>query len=174
MVREVLAHNQNTQLDDTDLPWLKRWTQFLLRRKKRSGKPTDIAAALEFTRRVLPRKAVLFVISDFVDTNFLKTMRNVNRKHDVVAAMVADPCEENLPDLGLIELRDAEDGRIVTVDSSGTVFRKAMQQLSESRINNLHNELRSSGIDSILLDTTKEVIDPLMAFMHMRARRLKR
>ena len=101
-------------------------------------------------------------------------MRNVNRKHDVVAAMVADPCEESLPDLGLIELRDAEDGRVITVDSSGTAFRKAMQQISQSRINNLHNELRSSGIDSILLDTTKEVIDPLMAFMHMRARRLKR
>ncbi|MEC7984573.1 MAG: DUF58 domain-containing protein [Myxococcota bacterium] len=174
VVREVLAHDGSKNSKDSDLPWLRRWMQFLLRTVRKTGRKTDISAALEFCRRVLPRKSVLFVISDFMDAGYLSTMRNVNRKHDVVAALVTDPGESAIPNMGLLELRDAESGASTIVDSTSVAFQEHLQRTTASRVNSLQQELRASGIDLIHIDTTSPVIDPLLAFLRMRERRIQR
>jgi uncharacterized protein (DUF58 family) len=171
VVREVLAHTVDEEPPSKDLPWIKRWFRFLSKSKKSKGKRTDISAALEFCRRVLPRKSVLFVISDFIDAGYLSTMRNVNRKHDVIAAMVNDPKEEEIPKMGLIELQDAENGQRTIIDTSSSELQQHLQQLSQLRKETLKKELRASKIDLIHLNTASSVIDPLLEFLHMRQRR---
>jgi uncharacterized protein (DUF58 family) len=172
VVREVLAHRGTPE--KSDLPWLRRWKMFVARTVRKTGRRTDISAALEFCRRVLPRRAVLFVVSDFLDTGYLSTMRNVNRKHDVVAVHVSDPCEETLPSMGLIELRDAESGQRILVDSGSIAFSGGMQSAASQRRQALQHALRGSGIDLIPLDTSKPAIEPLLAFLRMRERRVRR
>ena len=74
---------------------------------KTRGEPrraTSISAALEFCRQVLPRRSVLFLISDFLDDNYLQVLRHANRKHDVVAALITDPREAEMPPAGLVTL----------------------------------------------------------------------
>ncbi len=86
---------------------------------------TSIAAALEFCRQVLPRRAVLFLISDFLDDDYLQVLRHANRKHDVVAALITDPRESRMPPAGLVTLEDAETGRTRLVDTHSQAFRTA-------------------------------------------------
>ena len=147
IVREVLAYQPKSSREVVgDLPWLRRWTRFLKRQKRTEGRRTDIGSALEFCRRVLNKRAVLFVISDFIDVGYLPTMRRVNRRHDVVAAKVVDPAEERIPRVGLIELRDAETGRRVLVDTASADLRKQLPQLALQRQEALQKELRSSEL----------------------------
>ena len=88
-----------------------------------SAAATSIAAALEFCRQVLPRRAVLFLISDFLDDGYLQVLRHANRKHDVVAALITDPREAEMPPAGLVTLEDAESGRTRLVDTRSQAFR---------------------------------------------------
>ncbi|MXY58262.1 MAG: DUF58 domain-containing protein [Gammaproteobacteria bacterium] len=84
-----------------------RFSQLLTRTGPGSRRATDIAAALEFCRRVLPRRAILFLVSDFIDEDYLDVLSNANRKHDVVAVRVADPREWAIASGGLVTLEDA-------------------------------------------------------------------
>ena len=175
IVREVLAYQPETRVDVRgDLPWLRRWTRFLTRQRRVTGRRTDIGSALEFCRRILKKRAVLFVISDFIDVGYLSTMRRVNRRHDVVAAKVTDPAEGILPSVGLVELRDAETGRRVLVDTATVDLRKQFPKLATQRHETLQKEFRSSGIDLISLDTSEPTIGPLLSFLRMRERRQRR
>ena len=113
---------------------------------------------------MLTKRSVLFVISDFIDVGYLPTMRRVNRRHDVVAAKVTDPAEGTLPSVGLVELRDAETGRRVLVDTAAVDLRKQLPELAHKRHEMLQKELRGSGIDLISLDTSEPTIGPLLSF----------
>ena len=173
VVREVLAHNTEAP-PSKDVHWIKRWLRFRRKSHVPRGRQTDISAALEFCRRVLPRKSVLFVISDFIDAGYLTTMRNVNRKHDVIAARVFDPLEEALPNVGLIELRDAETGVRRLIDASSPQLQQHLKKRHHTRTEQLRSELRASKIDLISINTEQQVIDPLMEFLNLRQRRIRR
>ena len=135
---------------------------------------TDIAGALEFCLRVLPRRAILFVVSDFIDEGWLGTLSNANRKHDVVAVHVTDAREAVLADAGLVILEDAESGARRLVDTGSAVFREAVRRDAEARAEALTHELRRVGIDLVAIDATRPVVDPLLRFFRMRERRTRR
>jgi hypothetical protein len=84
---------------------------------------TSIGAALEFCRKVLPRRAVVFLVSDFLDDGYLDVLRHANRKHDVVAALVTDPRERAFVPAGLVTLEDAETGATRLVDTRSDAYR---------------------------------------------------
>ena len=86
---------------------------------------TDIAAALRFLNNVQKRKAVVFLVSDFQDSNYEKELRVTARRHDVIACPISDPCEWTLPNVGLIELQDPESGELLLVDTASTAVRNA-------------------------------------------------
>ncbi len=156
-----------------------RWIMRKFRRleaKTRSApeRSTSIAHALEFCRRVLPRKAVLFLISDFLDEGYLDMLRSANRRHDIVAVMVTDERELEMASAGLIALQDAETGRKRLVDTRSKAFRDEMARMAEERIGNLQSELRASKVDLIRIDAAKSVVEPLLAFFRMREKRLRR
>ena len=135
---------------------------------------TDIAHALEFCRRVLPRRAVLFLVTDFLDTAWIDAVRGAARKHDVVAVRVTDPREAELAPAGLVTLRDAETGAERLIDSADPAFQQAYREDAVARGDTLRRDLRASGIDLIDIDASGSVVDPLLAFFRMRERRNRR
>ena len=135
---------------------------------------TSIAAALEFCRKVLPRRAVVFLVSDFLDDGYLEVLRHANRKHDVVASLVTDPRELALPPAGLVTLEDAETGRTRLVDTRSATYRQRVEQDAEARLARLTDGLRASGVDLMRIDAQGSVVEPLLRFFRERQRRLRR
>jgi uncharacterized protein (DUF58 family) len=140
----------------------------------RGVRSTSIAAALEFCRQVLPRRAVLFLISDFLDDGYLQVLRHANRKHDVVAALITDPREAEMPPAGLVTLEDAETGRLRLVDTRSTEFRTQLASGAAGRQDTLRDQLRATGMDLVVFDASGSMVDPLLRFFRERERRLRR
>lgn len=135
---------------------------------------TSIARALEFCRQVLPRRAVLFLISDFFDDGYLDVLRHANRKHDVVAALIEDPREVDMPPAGLVTLEDAETGATRLVDTHSPAFRRELADRAHRRRDVLRDQLRATGMDLVVFDAAGSMVDPLLAFFRERERRIHR
>ena len=182
VVREVLARGQETSavrpreraLAALPRALAIRFAQLRERSRSARRRSTNIAHALEFCRRVLPRRAVLFLISDFLDDGYLDALRGANRKHDVVAVRVTDRRESEFQDAGLVTLEDAETGERRLVDTSSPALRAALAQDADARTEALHRCLRGSGIDVVSIDATGSVVEPLLAFFRMREKRIRR
>ena len=142
-----------------------------LRRPRAPRQATDIAHAMEFLLSVNKRKAICFVVSDFLDQGFEQALVTANQKHDVIAVLVTDPRELELPAVGLVALRDPETGRERLVDTGSVAFREALARSAATRIADLEHRLRSRGIDFIHVDAASSVVDPLVRFFRMRERR---
>ncbi|HEX4449509.1 MAG TPA: DUF58 domain-containing protein [Kofleriaceae bacterium] len=186
IVREVLARGEaNTEGPAArsgilDLPRaMRRWWKKLQDKRKLAyadepqRRGTSIAAALEFCRQVLPRRAVLFLISDFLDDGYLQVLRHANRKHDVVAALITDPREADMPPTGLVTLEDAESGKTRLVDTRSREFRDELAQRAATRRTSLSNQLRATGMDLVVFDASESMVDPLLRFFRERERRLR-
>ena len=186
VVREVLARGQEDETAEqrgkrqrrtlATLPRhvASRFLRLVQRSRRSTRRSTDIAAALEFCRRVLPRRAILFLISDFIADDYLDMLANANRKHDVVAVRVMDPREEQVESGGLVTLEDAETGTRRLVDTGSAAFRAALRQLAEERAEALAASFRATGIDLVTIDAAQSVVDPLLRFFRMRERRSRR
>ncbi len=94
---------------------------------------TDLAAALDYLVKVQRRRAIVFVISDFLGTGYEKAFRRAARKHDLIAVRTADPRERDWPAVGLVRLRDAETGRQVLVDTGDSRVREAFASRAAAR-----------------------------------------
>ncbi|MBF0109885.1 MAG: DUF58 domain-containing protein [Magnetococcales bacterium] len=189
VVREVLAHGRDDTRENPGQPTRPTpWRDFirhpsLLRqewRRWRTGTNaspppnTDIAQAMDFMMTVNKRRGICFLISDFFAPEFDRAVAAANRKHDVIAVLVSDPREEILPDVGLLTLQDAETGEIQVVDTGSQAFRDGVARQARERISALEKRFGSLGIDCIHVDTTHNVVDPLIHFFRMRERRIRR
>lgn len=182
VIREVLAHGRepsqptSRRFNPFNLPRaiLSKFRKLKARTKEEPSRATSIRHALEFCQRVLRRRAVLFLISDFLDDDYLSALRSANRRHDIVAVLVTDEREQAFEGSGLIALQDAETGGTRLVDTRSKPFLDELKRLSQERIDKLQTTLRSSNIDMIRVDATKPVVDPLLAFFRMRKKRLRR
>ncbi len=159
-----------------DLPRVvRRWfARLAAKTRDEPRRSTSIAAALEFCRQVLPRRAVLFLISDFLDDGYLQVLRHANRKHDVVAALITDPREAEMPPAGLVTLEDAETGQLRLVDTRSGSFRSELAARARDRQTGLRDQLRATGMDLVVFDASGSMVDPLLRFFRERERRLRR
>ncbi len=132
---------------------------------------TDIARALDYIGRVLSRRAVVFLISDFQAEGFERPLRVLSRRHDIIAVNVTDPRELSLPDVGLLELEDAETGEVVLIDTGSAQVRREYEKLGAENAQRLRNLFRSVGIDEIRVQTGREYIADLVKFFKERRRR---
>ncbi len=138
---------------------------------KRTG--TDIGAALSYLGRVQKRRSVCFLLSDFLDDGFETPLKLMMTRHDVVALRVVDPAERELPDLGLVELVDAETGGSQVVDTSDPNVRAAYH-LSRARAETeAKRRLRQLGCDAVDLSTDGDFVTPLVGFFRVRSARLR-
>src|SRR5699024_2239824 len=135
------------------------------------GKGTDIGGALTYINRLLDRKAIVVMASDFQDQNFDKSLKITNRKHDLVNILIYDKLEEKLPDLGLIPLNDTETGQEIIIDSSNQKVRNEFYQQQRKRRELLKNKFLRSKIDFVELKTNESYVRPLITFFKQRMHR---
>ncbi len=132
---------------------------------------TDISMALDYIAKVTRKKATIFLVSDFIESDFKKSLGLLNKRHDVIAVPVRDRVEISMPSVGLIELQDAETGEIILADTSSRNFRNQYSEESSRRFSNLKNLLRSTNVDCIPVTTDKPYIRDLVQFFHARHKR---
>lgn len=138
---------------------------------KPAGTGTDIGNATAYLTKILRRRSIFILISDFQSSGFEKQIRISNRKHDFVSIVIDDPLERELPDLGLIPLRNAETGELRVIDSSSREVREQYNHRRRNRMEGLHQLFRRHRIDSITLRTNESWIEPVMAFFKRRVNR---
>jgi uncharacterized protein (DUF58 family) len=136
------------------------------------GRGTNLAAALEYLNKVISRRSVVFLISDFLAADYSKPLTVSSRRHDLVAMPVLDPGEERLPDVGLIVLEDAETGEQIEINTSSSSIRSAFTAEEERRRKALGKLFGSHGIDIVPLATNEDYLVALRTFFERRERRL--
>lgn len=136
-----------------------------------SKRKTNIPQALDYVAKILHKKATVFLVSDFIESDFKKSLSLLNKRHDVIAVSVRDRAEISLPGAGLIEFTDAETGRVILVDTSSRKFRNQYGDTSAKRFEQLRNMLQTIKVDCISISTDKPYIQDLVRFFHMRHRR---
>jgi uncharacterized protein (DUF58 family) len=140
---------------------------------------TDTVKALDVANRLLHRRAVVFLISDFETSKnaaatrveLRRAMRRTNRRHDLIAVQVEDPRERELPDVGIVALEDAESGEVIEVDTASAAVRKRFKELSLARGLQLVSDFRAEGIDTLQLRTDAPYMPALQRFFKTRVRR---
>jgi uncharacterized protein (DUF58 family) len=133
------------------------------------GRGTDIAAALEHLNHVVRRKAVVFLISDFLDRSAYETpLRIARRRHDLILVDVSDRRELAFPKVGLIELRDNETGRRAVVDTASAAWRKRYEELMATESAHREQTFRRSRIDCIEVRTGQPYVEELVKFFRKR------
>jgi uncharacterized protein (DUF58 family) len=138
------------------------------------GTGTNLAAALEFTNRVLTRRAVVFLVSDFLATDYERVLKATARRHDTIALQLVDPRERELPNVGLVAVRDPESSRWRYLDTGSRRVRDAFQRRGQEFDATLTRALRRRGVDVVRLETGRPYVEPLLAFFQMRERLQRR
>ncbi|VAW15028.1 hypothetical protein PA3071 [hydrothermal vent metagenome] len=140
------------------------------------GKLTDLSHSLEYLNRVVSKKSIAFLISDFYQDDadgFLKKSLSItNRHHDLIAITLNDPREEKLEDCGLISLEEAETGQTLMIDSSNALYRQQYIQLNQERLNARKQLFRGVGMDSIDISTEGSYSDEIIKFFMKRRHRM--
>ncbi|MBI5201146.1 MAG: DUF58 domain-containing protein [Elusimicrobia bacterium] len=135
-------------------------------------KGTRIGPCLDTLNRLLRRRSIVFLLSDFQDEGYEKTLRRTARKHDVVPILVEDKREVELPELGAwLELEDPETSERLLVNAYSGWARRALEEKAAIRRGRLEQTLASAGISAIRLRTDEPYVDPIVRFFHERAKR---
>ncbi|MCJ7810022.1 MAG: DUF58 domain-containing protein [Desulfobulbaceae bacterium] len=132
---------------------------------------TSIEDALNYLNRVVRRHAIVFLISDCMDTDFERSLRLTAKKHDLTVIRIADPAEEELPRVGLIRMQDPETGEIAVINSNSRKFRERWREYSQERESDLGRLFRKAGVDQVLLSTNGPLVEPLTSLFEKRRRR---
>jgi uncharacterized protein (DUF58 family) len=135
---------------------------------------TDIAGALRFLNRVQKRKAVVFLVSDFMNSGYEREIRTTARKHDLICCPISDPREAELPDAGVLEVQDPETGELVLLDTGSRAVRESFAARAAEERHSLQNNLRRLQVDTVFLDTSRPFIDDVHRLFRLRQARIGR
>ena len=136
-----------------------------------AGRGTDIPAALEHLGRVTKRRCVVFLVSDFLTPGWRRALRVASRRHDVIAVVLEDRRETELPAVGFVELEEAESGERWVVDTRDWRVRDAFQREAQLARSERDRELRATDVDTIVVDTDRPYTEAILRFFRMRERR---
>jgi uncharacterized protein (DUF58 family) len=139
-----------------------------------SGTGTDLAAALSELEATLRRRAVVFLLSDFLAEDYDAPLGRLSRRHDVVALHLVDPRERELPDAGIVTLWDPESGKWRRVDTGHDAVREHFERRTREFDRGLDRRLRERGVDLLRLETGRSYAEPLLTFFRRRERQLSR
>lgn len=141
---------------------------------KPRGKGTGIGAALDHFNRVMNKRSIVFLISDFFDTGYEKSMKITARKHDLIAVRIRDPLEFSFPSFkGWMLLEDAENGSIGWIDMGDSKQREKYGLIQLDSIQKQNQFFSSNDIDFIDLNTSRPYVDAIVSFFARRERRLR-
>jgi uncharacterized protein (DUF58 family) len=132
------------------------------------GTRTDLAMALDFVNRVLRRRAVVFVVSDWIAADYQQPLEDLARRHDAVAIQLVDARERELPAVGLLTLRDPETGRSRTIDASSRAVAEQLRRRATAFDAALERSLRREGVGHIRLQTDRSYVTSLLSYFQAR------
>ena len=135
---------------------------------------TNLRSSLEYISKVIKKRSIIFVISDFFDEGFLHPLKILKNKHDVIALRIIDKREQEIPDIGLIELEDEETGEQLLVDTSDEDFRESYAKHLREYEETLFHSLRKIKIDVVNILTDEAFEIPLKKFFKLRLQRVMR
>ena len=138
------------------------------------SKTTDIRTALSYLNKVIKKRSIIFIISDFLTPDFEKPLKQLKSKHDVILVDIADVHEEDLPDIGYAFLEDYETGEQILVDTSDSEFRMRYTELVMTSREAFLTTLKRLNVDIIRMNTSEPFYVPLQTFFKMRERRVVR
>ncbi len=138
---------------------------------KPEKKGTNLATAVEYLGKVTRRKTVVFLISDFLEEGFENALKTVGKRHDLTAISITDPLELNMPNVGLVEIEDAETGEIIEIDTSSSAFRKKYSALGASRSQRLSRLFQKLNIAQVDIQTEQDYLRELIKFFRTRERK---
>jgi uncharacterized protein (DUF58 family) len=145
----------------------------LLQRPEMPGsEATDLRAFLRAAYQMMPRRSLVFIVSDFFSQpGWAEPLMHVARRHEVVAVRLYDALERELPDMGMLVMQDAETGEQLFVDTHDRGFRRRFASIAERRERELRGALARAGVDCLELATDGELVDAVMRFADLRKRR---
>jgi uncharacterized protein (DUF58 family) len=135
---------------------------------------TSLRQGLDFLNRILRRRSIVFLLTDFLDHGFERPFKRTARRHDLIAVRITDPREEKLPAVGLLELEDAETGGRLLLDTRSRKVREAFAEQARHRRQALQQLARSCQVDLIEVSTDGSHLDALIRFFRLRESRLRR
>ena len=135
---------------------------------------TRLRELLESAAGTIKRRSTLFVVSDFIsEPGWERPLALLAQRHEVVAVRVLDPLELDLPDLGLLTMRDSETGEQLLVDTHDKGFRKRFARIAAQREADLRQAFARAAVDALELSTDGELVDAVVRFADMRKRRAR-
>jgi uncharacterized protein (DUF58 family) len=144
----------------------------LLRPVQTNGTVTDLGRLLDTASRVIRRRSLVVLVSDFISTpGWERPLSRLNERHEVVAIRLFDPREFELPDAGLIAVQDAETGEQLLVDSSDREFRRRLRRAGEERAIAVRDATRRAGVDLHVISTDDDLVDAFVEIVESRKRR---
>jgi len=138
---------------------------------KPQARKTSLKSGLDFLMNVAKRKSVVFLISDFLDNQFWKSLKLANRKHDMIGIRISDYAEENIPNFGLVKVQDTESQSEFWADMSSNEHRAILSKNINEKWNNFQNECLSNQFDVINVKTNMDYVEPLMNYFNKREKR---
>jgi len=127
---------------------------------------------VKFLGNVSRKKTVSFIISDFLDRDYLSQLKIISKKHELISIMLSDPGDFTLPESGIISLQDFETGKPFTIDASSKESRHAYKIIKKQEFETSRQQLKRANIDTILLSTTGSVTKALTHYFMMREKRI--
>jgi len=131
---------------------------------------TSCSAALHFLNHVFPRRAIVFLISDFLDTGLEMALKVTNQKHDLIAIHISDPSEFSLPEAGWVTMEDAETGEMVEIGTGNPGLRQKYHEAAVTQHAAKRKMIRQAGIDLIEAQTDRPYLVDLKSFFERRIR----
>lgn len=131
---------------------------------------TNLTSALNHVLRVLHRRSIVILVSDFFDGGYEQVLNAVARRHDTIAVYLQDTREEELPPIGLVHLTDAETGQTVVVDTKNGQVRQTFTEAARARRYETLETLRRARVDTIAVRTDESYVEPLIEFFRRRNR----
>ncbi len=133
---------------------------------------TDLGDLLRTAYHVVPRRSLMFVVSDFISVEgWAQPLAHLAQRHDVVAVRLYDPLEMSLPDLGMVVVQDAETGEQLFVDTHDRGFRRRFEAAAAAREKDLRSAFVVAGVDALELSTGDDIVDAVLRFADLRKRR---
>ena len=135
---------------------------------------TNITAGIEYLGKVTTKKSVVFLVSDFLGQGFENQLRVLGKRHDLIAVSITDPREIKMPNIGLVELEDAETGEMIMIDTGSRSIRSQYEKLGSENQDQLRSLFRSMDVDHIEIFTDRNYVQDLVKFFKSRERRIQR
>lgn len=135
------------------------------------GKGTNLNLPLEYLLKIVKRKAVVFLISDFQATGYEKSLKLAGQKHSIIAITITDPRETALPNVGLVQLQDTETGEVIIVDTSIDKLPERFAKLAQEENLRLKKSFGSMGIDIIEIQSDHSLVTPIIQYFKKKERR---